>query len=64
MTDRKSRLWRKRERTGLGRERVAAQLDPPVTSKTIERWEKGTTPIPLWRQRQLESLYEKAQAAA
>lgn len=53
----KPSIWRKREQTGLSRERAAAQLDPPVSSKTIERWEHGVTPIPGWRKTQLEKLY-------
>lgn len=28
-----------RERAGMGREYVAARLDPPISSKTLERWE-------------------------
>ena len=28
-----------REHAGLSREKVAGKLDPPVSSKTIERWE-------------------------
>lgn len=61
---RKSQIWRRRERVGLARERVAAQLDPPISSKTLERWEKNVTPIPGWRKVQLEALYEAAMGQA
>lgn len=64
MADRKSRLWRARGRTGVSRERIAAQLDPPVSSKTIERWEKGVVPIPGYRKAQLEQLYARLLEAA
>lgn len=57
MSVRKPPIWQKREETGLSRERAAAQLDPPVSSKTIERWEHGITEIPGWRKAQLEALY-------
>ena len=29
-----------REAQGYAREKVVAQLDPPLTSKTLERWER------------------------
>ena len=64
VADRKSRLWMSRSRTGLSRERVAALLDPPVTSKTIERWEKGIVPIPGYRKAQLTELYARVMEAA
>jgi hypothetical protein len=61
MSDRgeKSSLWLAREAEGLGRERVAQLLDPPITSKTLERWERGSNvnPIPRWRLRQLAQIY-------
>jgi DNA-binding XRE family transcriptional regulator len=56
-SDGKSRIWAERERIGYSRERVAAQLEPPIAAKTLERWEKGVTPIPLWRLKQLAALY-------
>lgn len=48
-------LWDARNLTGLGREKVAATIG--VTSKTIERWEKGVTPIKGYRLEQLAELY-------
>jgi DNA-binding transcriptional regulator YiaG len=48
-----------REKVGLGRERVVRELEPPVTAKTLERWEKGSTPIPGWRDSQLRALYAR-----
>jgi DNA-binding transcriptional regulator YiaG len=53
----KSRIWAEREKLGLSRERVAPQLDPPVAAKTLERWEKGKSPCPLWRRQQLAAIY-------
>jgi DNA-binding transcriptional regulator YiaG len=50
-------LLGRRKALGLSRERVAAQLDPPVSSKTVERWEKGTSPVPGWRRVQLDALF-------
>lgn len=55
-----AKLRKRRETTGLSRERVAALLDPPVSSKTIERWEKGENPIPGYRAAQLERIYTDA----
>lgn len=47
-----------RDRLGLGRERVAPQLDPPISSKTLERWEAaGADVVDLWRLRQLAAIY-------
>jgi DNA-binding transcriptional regulator YiaG len=46
-----------RDREGLSREAVTRLLDPPVSSKTLERWEKGSTPVPGWRLRQLAQVY-------
>jgi ribosome-binding protein aMBF1 (putative translation factor) len=45
-----------RDATGLSRERVAAQLDPPISSKTLERWENGAT-VKRWRLQQLAEVY-------
>lgn len=53
----KGTLWGAREAMGLSRERVAPQLDPPVSAKTLERWEKGITPVPRWRLAQFARLY-------
>jgi hypothetical protein len=30
-----------REELGLAREKVTAQLNPPLSAKTLERWEKN-----------------------
>lgn len=49
--------WRVREAEGLGREYVSRLLDPPVSAKTLERWEKRVSPLPLWRARQLAQIY-------
>lgn len=56
-TDSKSALWQAREREGLSREKVARLLDPPVSTKTLERWEKGITPTPGHRVRELAQIY-------
>jgi DNA-binding transcriptional regulator YiaG len=45
-----------RDRLGLPRERVAPQLDPPISSKTLERWEAGAE-VKLWRLQQLAAIY-------
>lgn len=45
-----------RDRLGLARERVAAQLDPPISSKTLERWEGGAD-VKRWRLKQLAAVY-------
>jgi hypothetical protein len=54
----------RRERLGLSRERIAGRLEPPVTAKTIERWEKGVSPLPGYRRIQLDVLYNTFEAAA
>lgn len=46
-----------RDNTGLSRERVAALLDPPTSSKTIERWEEPGTNVKRWRLKQLAEIY-------
>jgi DNA-binding XRE family transcriptional regulator len=46
-----------RDYLGLAREKVAPQLDPPIASKTLERWEKGERPVPRWRLIQLAEIY-------
>ena len=45
--------------TGLSRERVVRdpRLDPPMTSKTLERWEKNYHRAPKWRLEQLAAVY-------
>ena len=53
---RHSRLRAAREQIGLGREKVAAQLDPPISSKTLERWEAGAS-VKRWRLNQLADVY-------
>jgi hypothetical protein len=55
-------LRRERDRIGYSRERVAAQLDPPISSKSLERWEKPGARVPLWRLKQLAKLYRVALA--
>ncbi len=54
----KSKLRLVREATGLSRERVAAQLDPPISSKTLERMEQGLAPLKGFRLKQLAALYD------
>jgi transcriptional regulator with XRE-family HTH domain len=46
-----------RNSLGLSRERVAALCDPPISAKTLERWEKGISPLPRWRAQQLAAIY-------
>jgi DNA-binding transcriptional regulator YiaG len=53
----KSILQAVREEVGLTREQVCALLDPVVATKTLERWEKGTTPISDRRMGQLALVY-------
>ena len=57
-TAEKTALRVARERAGYSRERVAAMLDPPVSSKTVERWEKTPRLVTRWRLRQFAALYE------
>ena len=56
-TNGKPLFWTARERKGFSREEVARLLDPPVSMKTLERWEKGVTPIKRWRLEQLARVY-------
>ena len=56
-TNDKGPLWRAREREGMTRAQVVAILDPPVSPKTLERWERETTPVPYQRLRQLALVY-------
>jgi hypothetical protein len=47
-----------RERTGLSRERVVRQMRPPISSKTLERWEKtGIPDRSKWMLPQLADIY-------
>ena len=57
----KTPLWLARERTGLSRETVARRLDPPISSKTLERMEKGHAPLRGFRLKQLAAIYEVPQ---
>jgi transcriptional regulator with XRE-family HTH domain len=57
MSDTASRLLETRTAEGRSRDYIARLLDPPPTAKTIERWEKGITPVPRWRLRQLAEVY-------
>lgn len=58
MTDTTTTLRQARENTGLGRERVAPQLEPAISAKTLERWEKaGGSHVPRWRLEQLAVIY-------
>lgn len=61
-----SALRAARDKQGLSRERVAAQLDPPISSKTLERWEAPGAGVKRWRLEQLAILYgcEVAEIAA
>ena len=45
-----------REATGLSRERVSRLLDPPISAKTLERWEAGSR-VKRWRLVQLADVY-------
>lgn len=49
-----------RDRLGYSREHVVRrpELDPPITTKTLERWESGETPVKGYRLRQLARIYE------
>jgi ribosome-binding protein aMBF1 (putative translation factor) len=48
-------LYDARKASGMSRERVAASLKPPVSTKTIERWE-GTNAIARNRRQRLNQL--------
>lgn len=62
MTDRanKTPLWIARERAGLSREMVTrrAELDPPISAKTLERMERGIAPLRGFRIKQLAAIYD------
>ena len=51
----KSKLQALREFTGLSHEKVARELG--ISAKTLERWERGTTPIKRYQAAQLAELY-------
>lgn len=53
----KGGLWRAREEAALTRAQVAMLVQPPVAAKTIERWERGQSPISERRMRQLALIY-------
>jgi transcriptional regulator with XRE-family HTH domain len=61
-TKEKSTLWLIREARGYGREQVARrpELDPPITTRTLARWEEDPTPLlkKRWRLVQLAAIYE------
>lgn len=63
MSVRKTQLRQAREARGLARERVAALLEPPISSKTLERWEKPGYSVPAWRLDQLAELYKVKRSA-
>ena len=46
-----------REYAELSRDAVARQLEPPVVSKTVERWEQPGYRVKRWRLRQLAAIY-------
>jgi transcriptional regulator with XRE-family HTH domain len=48
-------LLEARTNTGLSREKVAAQVD--ISSKTLERWEKGKTPAKRYIVNRLAVIY-------
>jgi len=50
-------IWPARRAEGLSREKVVRLLDPPVSVKTLERWERQISPVPAWRIRQLAQIY-------
>jgi transcriptional regulator with XRE-family HTH domain len=48
-------LLEARKSTGLSREKAAAQVN--ISSKTLERWEKGRTPAKRYIVDQLADVY-------
>lgn len=50
-----------RERLGLGRREVAAELG--IHGDVLRRWEDGSSPIPAPRREQLRALYQRRAAA-
>lgn len=55
-----TRLRQVRDELGLSREMVVRrpELQPPITTKTLERWERGVTPVKGFRYQQLASIYQ------
>lgn len=51
-------LRQARDRKDLSREKVAVALEPPVSAKTIERWEMPGTRVKVWRLEQLAAIYQ------
>lgn len=47
-----------REAEGLSREEVTRLLKRPVSAKTLERWEKGITPVRRSYLRELAAIYK------
>jgi transcriptional regulator with XRE-family HTH domain len=56
VTDTAEKLRAARDATGLSREKVAAALG--VSSKTIERWEQGRSPVKRYQLKRLADLYD------
>lgn len=50
-----SGLREARDYLGLSREKVAAKVG--ISSKTLERWEKGETPVKRYQLQQLAEVY-------
>ena len=46
-----------RERKGLSQAELGAELNPPVSERTVCEWEKGTTPIPATQLPNLTKLF-------
>jgi DNA-binding transcriptional regulator YiaG len=53
----KTPLRAARDKKGLSRERVCVTLNPPISSKTLERWEEPGYRVPEWRLDQLALIY-------
>ena len=58
----KSALQLARESEGFSRAQVGRMLWPPVTARTISRWETGVTPIAAGRLRELALIYRVPQS--
>ena len=41
----------------MSREAAARLMDPPISTKTLERMERGSAPLRLWRLQQLARIY-------
>ena len=46
-----------RETERLSCEQVGRLIDPPVSGRTVKRWEKGEASLDYWRLRQLAQVY-------